>query len=222
MKKMDKLYDKKIAVTGHTSGIGKEVFEYCQFNGWNVRGYSRSNGFNIAEDAGNTVINALLRWDVDVLFNNAWYPRVQCKILKILHNQWKDEDKCIINSGSATAYYPFNKDRVSEYEKDKRELRDYCIASAKKYPWQNRCRVHNVSLGWVETQLTGKDETFMSAYEAALILVNLMQPQDYLVPELLVTSKGREPSHMKLLQDRATDNMMESLDKTHEDLFSHA
>ena len=30
------LKGQRIAVTGHTSGIGKEIYEYCQFHGADV------------------------------------------------------------------------------------------------------------------------------------------------------------------------------------------
>ncbi len=220
---MEKLFEKRIAVTGHTSGIGKEIFEYCQFNGWDVRGYSRSNGYNIAENSGNEIINALLRWDADIVFNNAWYPLVQNKILKILHTQWKErDDKCIISTGSASAYQPFDKENTSQYETDKQNLRNYAITAGMLWPWDNKCRVHNVSLGWTKSKLAGNDNSFINTYEAALILINLMQPQDYLVAETVVSNKLKDPEYMKSVQERATLNVMEDLNKTHEDLFGHA
>ena len=93
---MEMLKGTKVAVTGHTSGIGKEIYEYCQFHGALVKGYSRSNGFDLKEGTGDTIINAILRDDPEVVFNHAWYPRAQNKILKILHTQWADREKVII------------------------------------------------------------------------------------------------------------------------------
>ena len=102
---MEMLKGKRVALTGHTSGIGKEIYEYCQFSGADIRGYSRSNGFDMQERNGDRIINDILRWDADIVFNHAWFPRVQNKILKILHTQWKDKEKVIINTGSATVSY---------------------------------------------------------------------------------------------------------------------
>ena len=40
---------RKVGVTGHTSGIGKEIFDYLVWQDTgDVVGYSRSNGFNMA------------------------------------------------------------------------------------------------------------------------------------------------------------------------------
>ena len=39
---MDIFKGKKVGITGHTSGIGKEIYEYAQFHGAEVRGYSLS------------------------------------------------------------------------------------------------------------------------------------------------------------------------------------
>ena len=69
----------KIAVTGHTSGIGRAVHDMCDLTleGQNtVRGYSKSNGWNLAEDNGDKLIQELVDFDPDVLINNAWYPGI--------------------------------------------------------------------------------------------------------------------------------------------------
>ena len=52
---MEMLKGTKVAVTGHTSGIGKEIYEYCQFHGADVKGYSRSNGFDLRAGGDDTV-----------------------------------------------------------------------------------------------------------------------------------------------------------------------
>ena len=188
---MEMLKGKKVGITGHTSGIGKEIYEYCQFHGAEVRGYSRSNGFNMKDRDGDHIINDLLRWDCDIFFNHAWYPRVQSKLLKILYKQWKDKEKVIINTGSASAYYAVG---ASIYESDKAELRDFCVARAISYPHENKCRLHNVSMGWTNSRyLTNVEDGkyWIDPYEAALVLINLAQPQNYMMTEVVkVTPVG--------------------------------
>ena len=205
------LKGQRIAVTGHTSGIGKEIYEYCQFHGADVRGYSRSNGFNL-KDGGDNVINDILRNDVDIVFNHAWFPRTQNKILKVLHTQWKKyNNKVIINTGSATCYYSIGADI---YEKDKAELRDYCITAATEFPHSNKCRIHNVSMGWTNSKiLEGVEdgEYFIDPYEAALVLINLVQPQNYVVSEIVVNAKFKPLKNMVLLRDQATANVLKDL-----------
>lgn len=209
---MEMLRGKKIAVTGHTSGIGKEIYDYCVFHEAEVRGYSRSNNFNLADRQGDLIINDILEWDADIFFNHAWVPRVQNKLLKILHTQWKDKDnKVIINTGSATCYFSIGADI---YETDKAELRDYCIASAHDYPHENKCRIHNVSMGWTNSAiLDGVEDSqdFIDPYEAALILINLVQPQNYVMSEIVANAKFKPLREMVQVRDKATANVLLSL-----------
>jgi len=210
---MEMLKGTKVAVTGHTSGIGKEIYEYCQFHGALVKGYSRSNGFDLKEGTGDTIINAILRDDPEIVFNHAWYPRAQNKILKILHTQWVDREKVIINTGSATCYYSIG---ASIYESDKAELRDYCIAKATDYPYKNKCRLHNVSMGWTNSKiLDGVEdgEYFIDPYEAALVLINLAQPQNYIMSEVVCNGKFKPLKYMVQVRDKATQNVLTDLQK---------
>ena len=210
---MEMLKGTKVAVTGHTSGIGKEIYEYCQFHGALVKGYSRSNGFDLKEGTGDTIINAILRDDPEIVFNHAWYPRAQNKILKILHTQWADREKVIINTGSATCYYSIG---ASIYESDKAELRDYCIAKATDYPYKNKCRLHNVSMGWTNSKiLDGVEdgEYFIDPYEAALVLINLAQPQNYVMSEVVCNGKFKPLKDMVQVRDKATQNVLTDLQK---------
>jgi len=210
---MEMFKGKRVAVTGHTSGIGKEIYEYCQFHGAEVRGYSRSNGFDLKEGDGDVVINALLKFDPEILFNHAWYPRAQNKILKILHTQWAEKEKVIINTGSATCYYSIG---ASIYEADKAELRDYCITKATDYPFKNKCRLHNVSMGWTNSKiLKGVEdgEYYINPYEAALVLINLAQPQNYVMSEVVCNGKFKPLKDMVRVRDMATKNVLEDLQK---------
>ena len=72
----------KIAITGHSSGIGADIYgKLVDDPGFEVRGYSKSNGWNIAEQDGDRIINELLDFDADVVFNNAYYPDIQNKMI---------------------------------------------------------------------------------------------------------------------------------------------
>ena len=57
----------KIALTGHTKGIGLATKELLEADGHEVVGFSRTNGFNVMRPK-NIVKNAL---DCDVFINNA-------------------------------------------------------------------------------------------------------------------------------------------------------
>ena len=49
----------KIAITGHSSGIGSQLDTILTLTQpkWEVKGYSKSNGWNIARDNGDYIIN---------------------------------------------------------------------------------------------------------------------------------------------------------------------
>ena len=74
----------KIAITGDSSGIGLELDTVLSLTTKHeINGFSKSNGHNIASNDGDDIINTLLEYDPDVLFNNAYYPKIQNKIFKI-------------------------------------------------------------------------------------------------------------------------------------------
>jgi hypothetical protein len=205
---------RKIGVTGHTSGIGKEIFDYLQFQGYNnVKGYSRSNGFNMADRQGDAIISDILTNDLDVVFNNAWYPRVQCKIMKVLHEQWKDrENKYIINTGSGSIYQEGLTGNV--YRLDKEELAEYAIAASFDWPIVNKCRCMTVSLGWTNTPMVGEHEGFITGYEAALIITNLMHEQNYIIPNIVVGNKQLPTDEINAVRDAAQEYVVEDITKT--------
>ena len=74
----------KVAITGHSSGIGLACFDLLDLtcNGAEIKGYSKSNGWNIADSGGDKIIQELIDFDPDILINNAYYPEIQTKILK--------------------------------------------------------------------------------------------------------------------------------------------
>lgn len=211
---------RKVGVTGHTSGIGKEIFDYLEWKGNNVRGYSRSNGFNMADRQGDAIISDILTNDLDVVFNNAWYPRVQNKIMKVLHEQWKDrENKYIINTGSASIYQEGLTGNV--YNLDKKELAEYSVAAAFDWPHINKCKCMTVSLGWTNTPMVGEHEGFITAYEAALILLNLMHEQNYIIPNIVVGNKQLPTDEINAVRDAAAKYVVEDITKTNRLLNAH-
>ena len=73
----------KIAITGHSSGIGHQLDLILSLTTkHDIQGYSKSNGWNIAERDGDKIVEELIDFDPDVFFNNAYYPQIQNKILE--------------------------------------------------------------------------------------------------------------------------------------------
>lgn len=90
----------KIALTGHTAGIGKALADWLINHGHQVQGFSRSNGYDINDDA--TLERILSESsDADIFINNAYAEFQQTKLLYMFHKLWKDQHKSIINIASA-------------------------------------------------------------------------------------------------------------------------
>ena len=88
----------KIVITGNTSGIGKQIQYRLKTAGYEVLGLSKSNGFDLADTS--KVVQAILDFDPDVVFNNAYHPEGQLKLLTHLHALWTGRQKVIINTGA--------------------------------------------------------------------------------------------------------------------------
>lgn len=84
----------KIAITGHSAGIGlalSKVYECC---GHTIIGLSRRNGYNIRNIPK---ILAIIK-DCDVFINNAQVGFAQTELLFALYKEWQGiENKKIIN-----------------------------------------------------------------------------------------------------------------------------
>jgi hypothetical protein len=68
----------KIAITGHTSGLGKEMFEHYVKQGHTVLGLSRSNGFDIINKQ-DEIITAIDNFDLFI--NNTHADESQLSLL---------------------------------------------------------------------------------------------------------------------------------------------
>ena len=195
----------KIAITGHTSGIGESIYDILTLtSGYSVdkldiKGYSRSNGWNLAENNGALLIEELVDFDPDIFFNNAWHPGVQNTMCKKLHKKWKDQHKVIVNTGSITAYVPHTiLDENNVYAQDKKALADYCVQQSFMYPYENKCRLINFSWGFVETGIvqSGLDvskQSLIDSMGAAEIMVEhsenaWLKKENWSQPEVIINS----------------------------------
>lgn len=93
---------KKVAITGHTSGIGKGLFDYFQKQNCVVKGFSLDNGFDIAERENVDRI-VELTWDCDLFINNAYHHYQQVAIAKLWQQQHWSDPHFIINISSIAA-----------------------------------------------------------------------------------------------------------------------
>ena len=91
----------KYAVTGHTAGIGKALFEKLSPD---CLGFSLSSGYNITKKQDRLKIIDAVR-DCDVFINSATDGMGQTLLLTDLFYEWKDTNKTIINVGSRIAEF---------------------------------------------------------------------------------------------------------------------
>lgn len=111
------------AITGHTSGIGKRLYEKLSPN---VIGFSRSTGYDI--------INPSDRYRIiqesqhcDVFINNAPAEFGQTLLFLELFKSWKNQNKTIINVGSRIAeiaLLPDNKHNLLKHQAEKLILKE--------------------------------------------------------------------------------------------------
>ena len=199
----------KIAITGHTSGIGQALVDVYDLLGHSkqhtFRFYSRSNGWDMEEQRGDKIIQDIIEFDADVVFNNAWRPGIQNRILRQLHQHWKDQHKLIVNTGSVIGYM----DKLlgygsDQYLLDKKELREYCVDRSFEYPYKNKCMVQCFSFGFTKSNMTNEAGVErIDAYQAAVLMIDQVDeafnPENtYFIPEIVVN--GRYSSKRDLMK----------------------
>ena len=140
----------KIAITGHTKGIGKAIADVFSDQGYEVIGLSRSNGYDIKDTQ--KIVDASK--DCDVFINNAYHEFEQEKILKTMNIQWKGTDKVIISIGSIVTDYPRIERQLDNqdwpYRNHKRALRD---SFRRMIGFPMSCRLVLISPGATDTDM---------------------------------------------------------------------
>jgi NADP-dependent 3-hydroxy acid dehydrogenase YdfG len=86
----------KIAITGHTRGIGKALADVFTAGQHTVIGFSKSTGFDIGDPNAIKEI-ADFSEDCDVFINNAFHYQGQFDLLKEMIKRWDGTSKMIIN-----------------------------------------------------------------------------------------------------------------------------
>jgi short-subunit dehydrogenase involved in D-alanine esterification of teichoic acids len=141
---------KKIAITGHTSGIGLNLFEVFSANGHEVIGYSRRTGSDIEDpDVRKRIIDE--NADCDIFINNAYSPNGQTKLLEELVAHWDSQPKKIINVSSKLSFFELGKVSVlDDYIKQKSQQNEIIQQRfSAAYP-----QIMNVVIGLVDTPMS--------------------------------------------------------------------
>ena len=174
----------KIAITGHSRGIGKELYNIFDVD-HQVEGFSRSNGYNISEK--HRLIARSVK-DCDVFVNNAWKGYYQLELLNAVFDMWKDDEtKTIVNISSLSKYHGLS-GNTSGYSASKAALSHQAFILM--FKTDRKCRMINVNPGYVETDMTKKlhgTTSMLSAKECAdAIAWAINQPQHVEIGELSI------------------------------------
>lgn len=142
----------KVAITGHTRGIGAEIYNYFSAQGHECVGFSRATGHDIVKsDSRQQIISGLA--DCDIFVNNACSRSddSQLYMLQEAYELWKDADKIIINVGSRAGDFVHQSDHPQiEYFKMKERQDKFCASK------HNKVWLINLRPGTVDTPFTNK------------------------------------------------------------------
>ena len=158
----------KVAITGHTSGIGLALSK--TFLG--SVGFSKSNGFDLHKPFERQRMYGLIG-DCDVFINNADLGWDQTVLLYELWEKWKDKEKIIVNIGSEAADQ--KKNFARQYNVHKLALQEACLQLQQA---DQPCKVVLVKPGYVDTPrvknilATKMDPSELASYIKGLIEMN--------------------------------------------------
>jgi len=155
----------KVAITGHTQGIGKAIAELYPDN----LGFSRSNGYDISvETSREQIVQESI--DTDIFINNAVIDNYQTKMFLQIFDVWKhDSNKTIVNINSRAKYL---KSTDNEYWNAKKKLFD----QVEKNLFGRRCKIININPGYVMTDSSKESiEKYNMPYMSTQVCANYVK-----------------------------------------------
>jgi hypothetical protein len=166
----------KVAITGHTRGIGRAIAELYPDH----IGFSRSNGYDISIQTLREQIVSESS-DCDVFVNNAHCLDNQTTMFEEIFDAWRNnKSKTIINIGSRAIYEDVNKDKSENFLSAVSDQGNYIAYKSKLSEVSNpgnsynrQCRIININPGWVATDkvpeawLIEQDYPYMTSAECA-------------------------------------------------------
>ena len=186
----------KVAITGHTKGIGKALADVFTTNGHNVIGFSKSTGFDIGDP--NAVLEILdFASDCDIFINNAYVHIGQTELLKGFINKWTGQDKLIINISSKFVFQTDTPPRFQEYVANKNEQNKII---------ENRMRaglpkVMNVLPGIVDTDMSSMFQADkIDAKEIADLIYSNLQYKTVMVQQLIIDVPALDWKDIRFVQ----------------------
>lgn len=137
----------KVAITGHTDGIGLAIAEAFEARGDEVIGLSRSTGFKLPADF-DRVVDASDPCDIFVNNRHQYDDDTQLKLLYAMFNRWKGQNKHIVTIGSRAGECYILGD-VNPYAVYKKAIDGACQQLFNR--GDQRPKVTNIRPGYVDT-----------------------------------------------------------------------
>jgi NAD(P)-dependent dehydrogenase (short-subunit alcohol dehydrogenase family) len=185
---------KKVSITGHTSGIGLNLFEIFSANGHAVTGYSRSNGSDIEDSNVRRRIIEETE-DCDIFINNAYSPNGQTMLLKELSSRWDGQPKKIINVSSKLSFFELGKISVlDEYIKQKSEQNEIIQRRfSTAYP-----QIMNVIIGLVDTPMSAIFQSpKLNPHTLSEFIYKMSTIDDFYIQQIVVDVPGLDWKNIK-------------------------
>lgn len=131
----------KIAITGHSAGIGQALSKIYESHGHTIVGLSRRNGYNIRSIP--KLVSVIE--SCDVFINNAQVGFAQTELLFAVYQVWKgQEGKRIINISSLMTSMPVSSIsgiEMMQYYVQKKTLEEAIVQLRQLKDWPKLCLV---------------------------------------------------------------------------------
>ncbi len=168
-----------IAITGHTSGIGKAIADLYTYKGHRVLGFSRSTGYDLADiDTVERIADAAK--DADIFINNAYRRVAQVDMLYAMHKRWKNDHKTIVSISSNSG------DGIKSFPHPYAVFKSALDKAIEQLQVQSICRVMNLRPGYVDTERVKHIEAKKLSPDYVANIVAWMIEQNCLIKTLTI------------------------------------
>ncbi len=172
---------KRYAITGHTKRIGQALYDALP-----SIGFSKSNGYNITnkDDRAKIIKESA---DCDIFINNAHEGFGQVELLNELFNDWKAQDKLIINIGVDTVPYTNWQVVHKQYPVEKVALHAQCEILHNEE--LRKCKITNLALGYVDTEFNKDYNNPKLSYEEIIKTITWIVEQPSEIKQLVLSAR---------------------------------
>lgn len=168
----------KIAITGHTHGIGKAFAEQLAERGHSIVGISRRDGENIRRVFHTASLIELC----DMFINNAQTQYAQTELLYEVWKRWQDKEKYIWNISTMMTEQPINSTPdgqedivMSQYRNQKLALEEASKQLRFKSSWP---KISIIRPGGVATQTTWDNKNKADVHQWVKNVINTFSQDD--------------------------------------------